>query len=599
MAEYNAPLRDIALALRGASDLPELAATGGFGDLTLELADAVLEEAGKFARDVISPLNRIGDLQGASLENGVVKMADGFADAYRAYVEAGWGAISGDSAYGGQGLPLALANAVEEMMISGCMAFSLCATLTHGAVEAVDAHGTPEQKQIYLTRLISGEWSGTMNLTEPQAGSDVGALTSKAVRRPDGSYAITGGKIFITYGEHEMSRNIVHLVLARLPDSPPGTRGISLFIVPKYLPDADGGPGRRNDLRCVGLEEKMGIHASPTCVMAYGENEGATGFLLGEENRGMSCMFTMMNAARLNVGLSGVAVGERAYQQALAYALERRQGKPLTPPAMAADGLPIAAHADVRRMLLSMKSLVQGARGICYATAAALDMARKAASSDAREKARARADLLTPIAKAWSTEIGFEVASLGMQVHGGMGFIEETGAAQYLRDVRITSIYEGTNGIQAIDMVTRKLPMQGGTVMRDFIAEMRETAAECRRSREPEFGQIGAALDRSLDALSDATEWMLARVGSAPNDCLAGAAPFLRLSGTVTSGFFLARMALVAAREAERDPHSGSALGTALFFALNHLPLAGGLSGAAMAGAGHLYAMDDAQLGSM
>ncbi len=597
MAEYTAPLRDIRLALQIAAELPALVATGGFGDLSDELADAVLEGAGKFASEVVAPLNRTGDRQGVSLSNDGVKTADGFADAYRAYVDAGWGAISGDPEYGGQGLPLALANAVEEMMISGCMAFSLCATLTHGAVEALDAHGTPEQKRLYLGRLITGEWSGTMNLTEPQAGSDVGALTSKAVRRPDGSYAITGGKIFITYGEHEMSKNIVHLVLARLPDTPPGTRGISLFIVPKYLPDADGNPGQHNDLRCIGLEEKMGIHASPTCVMSYGENTGAIGFLLGEENRGMSCMFTMMNAARLNVGLSGVAVGERAYQQALAYALERKQGKPLTPPEMAAEGLPIAAHADVRRMLLSMKSLVQGARAICYANAAAIDMARKAGDPETRAAAQARADLLTPISKAWSTDIGAEVASLGIQIHGGMGFIEETGAAQYLRDVRITSIYEGTNGIQAIDMVTRKLPMQGGAVVRGFIAEMQETADRCRQLNRPAFAQIGEALDNALGVMTQATDWMLAHIADAPNDCLAGATPYLRLAGTVSNGYFLARMAMTRAQDADTDSHAGAAIATALFFALNHLPLSAGLAASATAGAAHLYAVSDAQLG--
>ncbi|MFZ5835834.1 MAG: acyl-CoA dehydrogenase [Pseudomonadota bacterium] len=597
MAEYTAPLKDIRLALQVASDLPALAATGGFGDLSIDLADAVLEEAGKFAREVIAPLNRIGDQQGVSLKDDRVKTADGFADAYRAYVDGGWGAVCGDPEYGGQGLPLSLGNAVEEMLISACMAFSLCSTLNHGAVEAMDAHATPEQKRIYLGRMISGAWSGTMNLTEPHAGSDVGALSTKAVRRPDGSYAITGGKIFITYGEHEMSENIVHLVLARLPDSPPGTRGISLFIVPKYLPDADGKPGKRNDLRCIGLEEKMGIHASPTCVMSYGENGGATGFLLGEENRGMRCMFTMMNAARLHVGLSGVAVAERAYQQALAYALERRQGVPLTPPEMAAEGLPIAAHADVRRMLLSMKSLVQGARAICYANAAAIDMARKAPDPQIRAAAQARADLLTPISKAWSTEAGTEVASRGIQIHGGMGFIEETGAAQYLRDVRIAEIYEGTNGIQAIDMVTRKLPMQGGAVVRGYIAEMQETADHCRRLNKPAFPQIGAALDKALSDLSQATGWMLDRIATAPNDCLAGATPYLRLAGTVSNGYYLARMALANADKAAADPHAGAAIATALFFALNHLPQSSGLSAAAMAGADHLYALDNEQLG--
>lgn len=597
MAEYTAPLKDIRLALQMAAELPALEATGGFGDLSDELTEAILEGAGKFAREVIAPLNVPGDQQGVSLANDRVRTADGFADAYRAYVEAGWSGIAGDPEYGGQGLPLALANAVEEMMISGCMAFSLCATLTHGAVEAIDAHGTPEQKQLYLSRLITGEWSGTMNLTEPQAGSDVGALTSRAAPRPDGSHAITGGKIFITFGEHEMSQNIIHLVLARLPGAPSGTRGISLFIVPKYLPDAEGKPGKRNDLRCIGLEDKMGIHATPTCVMAYGENDGAVGYLLGEKNRGMSCMFTMMNAARLNVGLSGVAVGERAYQQALAYALERKQGKPLTPPEMAAEGLPIAAHADVRRMLLSMKALVQGARAICYANAGAMDMARKAPDPETRAAAQARADLLTPISKAWGTDIGVEVASLGVQVHGGMGFIEETGAAQYLRDIRIAPIYEGTNGIQAIDMVARKLPMQGGAVMRGFIAEMQEIASRCRQLNHPGFAQIGDALDRALADMTQATGWLLARTASAPNDCLAGATPYLKLAGTVSNGYYLARLALAGAQTASADPQAGATLSTALFYALNYLPQSSGLSAAAMAGAAHLYALNNEQLG--
>ncbi len=592
MPDYTPPLKDIRLALQEAGNLAGLQATGAFGDLSPDLVDAVLEGAGKFASEVVAPLNRIGDQQGVNLKNDVVSTADGFATAYRAYVEAGWSAISGDPEYGGQGLPLTLANAVEEMMISGCMAFSLCATLTHGAVEALDAHGTPEQKRIYLTRLISGEWSGTMNLTEPQAGSDVGALTSKAVKRADGTYAITGGKIFITFGEHEMSKNIVHLVLARLPDTPPGTRGISLFIVPKYLPGADGAPGARNDLRCIGLEEKMGIHASPTCVMSYGEQGGAIGFLLGEENRGMNCMFTMMNAARLNVGLSGVAVGERAYQQALAYALERRQGKPFGHK----DPAPIAAHADVRRMLLTMKSLVQGARGVCYANAAAIDLARATKDEATRIRAQARADLLTPISKGWSTDIGVEVASLGVQIHGGMGYIEETGAAQYYRDARITPIYEGTNGIQAIDLVSRKLPMQGGKVVQAFIDEIRDTASECARINQKDINTIGAELGTALDAMQEATDWLLARNSEAPNDCLAGATPYLRLAGIVSGGFFHARNVLACAKNHSSDPFTDGITGTAQFFARNILPGASGLAQSVMAGAGHLFSVTDEQL---
>lgn len=594
MSDYTAPLNDIRLALKVAGGMDDLRETGAFGDLSAELVDAVLDEAGKFARDVIAPLNRVGDVQGARLADDRVKVPDGFAEAYRQYVEGGWMGVACDPEQGGQGLPLLLANAVDEMVISACMAFALAPTLTHGAVEALQAHASDEQKRVYLTRLVSGEWTGTMNLTEPQAGSDVGALTSKAVPRGDGSYAITGGKIFITYGEHEMSDNIVHLVLARLPDAPAGTRGISLFIVPKYLPDAEGKPGKRNDLRCVGLEEKLGIHGSPTCVMSFGEKEGAVGFLLGEENRGMACMFTMMNNVRLNVGLEGVAIGERAYQQALAYAQERRQGKPLGQQHADVPMVPIIVHPDVRRMLLTMRALVQAARGVCYANAAAIDLARKSPDDAARARAQARADLLTPIAKGWSTDIGVEVASLGIQVHGGMGYIEETGAAQHFRDARIAPIYEGTNGIQAMDLVSRKVPMQGGAVIGDFIAEIRETAAACENANRAELQTIGAELARAADAWEAATRWLLERAGDAPNDCLAGATPYLKLSGIVSGGFFMARSALAGAPGA--TPQDEAAVATASFYARNILPGALGLVTPVMAGADALYALDESQL---
>ncbi len=446
MTDYAAPLADMRFALTEIAGIDEIARLPGCEQASPDVVDAVLEEAGKLAGGVLAPLNRIGDRQASRLENGVVRTPDGFKEAYAKYVEGGWNALPFPPEHGGQGLPMALSTAVFEMWNSANMGFALCPLLNVGAVEALHAHGTQEQKQVYLPKLVSGEWTGTMNLTEPQAGSDVGALRTRAVRDGDG-YRITGQKIFITYGEHDMAANIVHLVLARLPDAPPGTRGISLFLVPKFLVDADGKLGQRNDVRCVSLEHKLGIHASPTCVLAYGDNGGAVGFLIGEENRGMECMFTMMNNARLNVGLQGVAIAERAYQQARDFARQRVQSRPVT--ATSGDTYPIIHHPDVRRMLLSMRAQTEAMRALAYYTAGAIDRARHYPDSEARAAQQRRVDLLIPVVKAWSTDLGVEIASTGVQVHGGMGFIEETGAAQHLRDARIAPIYEGTNGIQA------------------------------------------------------------------------------------------------------------------------------------------------------
>ncbi|MFP3944842.1 MAG: acyl-CoA dehydrogenase family protein, partial [Alphaproteobacteria bacterium] len=457
---YTPPIRDMAFALDHIADLPRLAQTGAFPEFTPDLTQTVLGGAGRLAAEVIAPLNRTGDLQGTRLiDGGEVRTAEGFARAYRQFVDAGWGGLCHPPQWGGQGLPRMLSFAVLEMMQAANVSWGLCPMLTQGAVEALIDHGTEELQRLYLPRLVSGEWPGTMNLTEPQAGSDVGALKTRAEPLGGGAYRITGTKIYITWGEHDMAENIVHLVLARLPDAPPGTRGVSLFLVPKFLVNPDGSLGERNDVFCVGLEKKLGIHGSPTCVMAYGEKGGATGWLIGEENRGMACMFTMMNNARLAVGLQGVAVGEAAYQAALAFARERRQGKPYGRQHEAVEALPIIEHPDVRRMLMTMKAKVEAARAICYANAAAIDLARSLEDEAGREAAKAREDLLTPVSKAFSTDLGVEIASTGIQVHGGMGYIEETGAAQFLRDARIAPIYEGTNGIQALDLVNRKLPM--------------------------------------------------------------------------------------------------------------------------------------------
>jgi alkylation response protein AidB-like acyl-CoA dehydrogenase len=586
MPSYAAPLHDMRFVLDHVADLPALIGTGAFGDASPELVAAVLEEAGRFAAEVVAPLNQSGDVEGCTLENGVVRMPEGFAAAYRAFVEAGWNSIAFDPDFGGQGLPWTVATAVQEMWTAANMSFALCPLLTQGAVDALSTHGTDEQKRLYLPRLVAGAWTGTMNLTEPQAGSDVGALRTRAEPRPDGSYRLKGTKIFITYGEHDMAENIVHLVLARLPDAPPGTRGISLFLVPKRLVGPDGSLGAANDLRCVGIEHKLGIHASPTCTMAYGEEEGAIGYLVGAENRGMACMFTMMNNARLAVGVQGVAIAERAFQQALAYAGERRQGKAVVPSREGDEMVPIIRHPDVRRMLLTMRALAQGARAVCYLNAAAIDLAHIHPDAEGQAAARARADLLTPIAKAWSTDIGVEAASIGVQVHGGMGYIEETGAAQHLRDARILPIYEGTNGIQAIDLLTRKLPMNGGEVVRGLIQEMRETAEGLRGANAQALQDIGRALHPAIHALEQTSDWLRIHLEAAPEQALAGATPYLRLFGTVAGGWLLGKGVLDAAKRGNgAGGYAEAKLATAGFYAANILPAAQGLVAPVVQGA--------------
>jgi alkylation response protein AidB-like acyl-CoA dehydrogenase len=491
---YVAPIADIRFALEACANFWSLRER--YPDLDADLLAAILDGAGALASETLAPINRTGDRAGVKLNGDVVTAAPGFRDAYEAFKQGGWQGLAADPTYGGQGLPRALALAVMETVHSANMSFALLPMLTLGAIEAIEQHGAPDQKQLYLEKLISGEWSGTMNLTEPQAGSDLGALTTKAAPQADGSYAITGQKIFITWGEHDCAPNIIHLVLARVEGAPAGSKGISMFIVPKFR-DEDGS---RNAVRCIGVEEKMGIHASPTCTLAY---EGATGWLIGEENKGLAAMFTMMNAARINVGMSGVGVAEAAYQKALAYARERKQGGKL-----------IIEHPDIRRMLMTMRAKIQAGRAICYATAVAADAGDKA-----------REDLLTPIAKAWCTDLGVEVASLGVQVHGGMGFVEEGGAAQFYRDARIAPIYEGTNGIQAIDLYGRKLLGDRGEAMRQFIAEARAVA-----------GSTHPKLSAAIDALSKATDYMLS---AAREDALAGACAYLQLAGDVVGGVLL------------------------------------------------------------
>ncbi|WP_445490069.1 acyl-CoA dehydrogenase [Rhodopseudomonas sp. RCAM05734] len=571
---YRAPIDDMLLALNFGAGLQAALDAGHYGEFDADLTKTVLDEAGRFASDVLAPLNRVGDKAGIRLDAGKVTTAPGWPDAYRRWTEAGWNAVSGPEAFGGQGLPLAVNAACTEIWSASNIAFGLCPLLTLSAIEALDAHGSDELKTIYLEKLVTGAWTGTMQLTEPQAGSDVGALRSRAERAADGSYRVFGTKIFITYGDHDMTDNIVHFVLARLPDAPAGTKGISLFLIPKFLVNGDGSLGERNDIYPSGVEHKLGMHASPTCTMTMGDHGGAVGYLIGEENRGMLCMFTMMNQARLGVGLEGVGIADRAYQQALAFAQERKQGRAAGSKSAGMDA--IIVHPDVKRMLMQMRALTAASRTICYATAVALDIAARATDPKVRAHAAARGALLTPIAKAFSTDIGNEVTSLGVQIHGGMGFIEETGAAQHYRDARITAIYEGTNGIQSIDLVTRKLAAHGGAAVWTLLEELSGVVSRVEASNDPAFGTTGTKLRDALGALERTSRWLLAQPASAPNDALAGATPYLRLFGSTLGGCMLANEAL-AARDGGSAGDPARYVTLARFFAENIAVQAGAL----------------------
>jgi hypothetical protein len=536
---YRAPVRDLAFALQAVAGIDQVAATGAFPDYDVDVLGAVLEAAAQFSEGVLAPLNRIGDQKGSTFRDGDVTAAPGFADAYRQFAAGGWTGLSAPAHAGGQQLPKALELAAYETVHAANMAFGLCPMLSLAAIEALEAHGTPSQKDIYLSKLVSGEWTGAMVLTEPQAGSDLGALTATATPNGDGTYALNGQKIYITWGDHDATDNIVHMVLARLPDAPPGPKGISLFLATKYLVGTDGALGERNAFRPVGIEHKLGIHASPTCVMSY---EGATAELVGKPNQGLAHMFVMMNAARLAVGVEGVGIAERAYQHALAYALDRRQGRSVW---TGEANAPIIDHPDVRRTLAVMKAKIAAARAICLSTGVAADLAKHSASEEDRRRWKGREDLFTPIAKAWSTDVGCEVASLGVQIHGGMGFIEETGAAQHYRDARIAPIYEGTNGIQAMDLVGRKLSQDGGQAARDLIADMKVTLAQLPMVYS---GKPVERLAAAVEAVEDATLWLIdAKSDPARGaDVLAAADAYLKLVGDVAGGWMLARGALYA-----------------------------------------------------
>ena len=538
---YAAPLQEMRFVLDHLADLPGVATLQAFEDAQPEVVEAILIEAARFAADVLAPLNATGDRQGCRWESGTVTTPDGFPEAYRRFIEAGWHAMPASPDIGGQGMPALVSSAVAEMWKSANLAFSLCQMLTIGAVEALAHHASDEIKARYLPKMVAGAWTGTMNLTEPQAGSDLSAVRTRAV--PEGDhYLLVGSKIFITWGEHDVAENIIHLVLARLPDAPLGTRGISLFLAPKFLVDDDGGLGARNDLVCASIEHKLGIHGSPTAVMSYGDNGGATAYLVGQPNHGLEAMFTMMNHARLNVGLEGVAVAEAAYQKAVAYARARVQGKPVGGVERAA----IIHHPDVRRMLMDMKARTEAMRALAYVTAACMDRARHHPGDLERRRSQGRVEFLTPVVKGWLTESSIMIASTGIQVQGGMGYVEETGAAQYMRDARITTIYEGTTGIQANDLIGRKLARDKGVNAAALIGDMQAEVTALASSNDPDLSVIGAALRTGVRSFQAATEWLLANHDANPRETAAGAVPYLKLTGVVAGGWQMARAARIA-----------------------------------------------------
>ena len=592
---YTAPVRDIAFVLNHVVGLESLSRLEGFEDATPELVEAILEESAKFTADVLAPLNVVGDRQGCTWSEDGVKTPDGWPEAYTRFVENGWGSLAFNPEYGGQGMPMTVAAAVQEMWHAANMSFGLCPLLTQGAVDAIEHHASDELKDTYLPNMVAGEWSGTMNLTEPQAGSDLAAVRTKAV--PDGDhYRISGQKIYITYGEHDLGTNIIHLVLARLPDAPEGVRGISLFIVPKFLVNEDGSLGDRNDVRCVSIEHKLGINASPTCVMSYGDDGGAIGYLVGEPNKGLAYMFTMMNQARHAVGVEGYGVAEMAYQKALAYAKDRRQGKTLL--GKGEDDQGIVNHPDIRRILMTMKSSIEAMRGLGLECAAAFDTARRHPDADVRERMQRRGELLTPLVKGWSTELGVELCSLGVQVHGGMGFIEETGAAQFLRDARITPIYEGTTAIQANDLIGRKTARDGGRGMRELVADMRETLAALDAADDVQLRAVSRRFAPAIDATEGATEWLLGQ-----NDATlpsATSVEYLMMTGRLAGGWMMARQALAAAalkrEEGSDDDWLDAKITLARYYAERTLPLVESSRTIVVEGAESTVALEVAQL---
>ncbi|WP_293766466.1 acyl-CoA dehydrogenase [uncultured Aquitalea sp.] len=589
---YNAPVKEIRFALNELAELTSVCSLPGYEDCSVELVDAILEEAAKFAEGVLAPINKQGD-KGAKWQDGEVTAAPGFKEAWQQYVESGWVGLRAPAEFGGQGMPALVAIAAEEMWCSANLAFSLAPLLTLGAVEAIHHHASDALKAVYLPPMSSGAWTGTMNLTEPQAGSDLAQVRSRAVPQADGSYLVTGQKIFITWGEHDMAENIVHLVLARLPDAPAGVKGISLFIVPKFLVNADGSLGARNDVRCVSLEHKLGIHGSPTAVMSFGDNGGAVGYLVGEANKGLNYMFTMMNHARLGVGVEGMSVSERAYQKAVEYARDRVQSRAVGSPDPA--GVPIIRHPDIRRMLLTIRAQVEAQRALAYFTAASLDRAARHPVTSEAARNQALVNFLIPIVKGWNTEQANELTSLAVQVHGGMGFIEETGVAQYYRDARITAIYEGTTGIQALDLIGRKTFSEGGATARSLLAEALATADKLAAAG---FDSFAANLKSAAAEAERCVAFILSTFGEQPQLAAAGSVPFLKLMGIVLGGWQLGRGALIARERLGEDGADEDFLkakmATARFFGEHLLPQASGLAAAIVSGADSVMELDEA-----
>jgi alkylation response protein AidB-like acyl-CoA dehydrogenase len=593
---YIAPVKDMLFVLNELAGLDQVAQLPGYEEATPDVVEAILDEAGRFAGEVLAPLNFSGDQEGAQWHDKQVKMPAGFKQAYAQFAASGWTALDCHPEYGGQGLPRVVSAAVREMWKASNMAFSLCPLLTNGAIEALELCGSPEQKAMYLPNMIAGKWTGTMNLTEPQAGSDLAAIRSRAEPQPDGTYRIFGQKIFITYGEHDMAENIVHLVLARLPDAPEGVKGISLFVVPKYMVNADGSLGKRNDAYCVSIEHKLGIHASPTCVMAFGDNGGAVGTLVGKANEGLKYMFVMMNAARYAVGLEGLALSERAYQKALGYARERIQSRAIEG---SAASVAIVQHPDIRRMLMTMKAQIEGMRALAYAVAASHDAAFHHPDEGERKRNQAFVDLMIPVVKGWLTETGNEIAYLGVQIHGGMGFIEETGAAQHMRDARITTIYEGTTGIQANDLIGRKIAREGGGTLKAVIAMMQQTLGELEQAGG-DLADIRNGLAKGIAAVAEAGAYIAAQYGNDVRAVAVGAVPFLKLMGIVAGGWMMARAALVAKGKiagGDGDPFYPTKIATARFYAAHLLAQAPGLADVIVNGGASALAVPEEMLG--
>ena len=590
MSAYRAPLKDMKFALNELAGLAEVAKLPGYQEATPDTVDAILEEAAKFASGVLDPINYSGDQEGSKWSDGAVRTPKGFREAYKQFCDSGWNALPFELEWGGQGLPRLVSTPVQEMWKSSNMSFSLCPLLTQGAIEALLLRGSDELKQSYVPKMVEGKWTGTMNLTEPQAGSDLSLVRTRAERRGD-QYLITGQKIFITYGEHDLAENIVHLVLARTPEAPEGVKGISLFVVPKFIPNKDGTPGKRNTAKCASIEHKLGIHASPTAVMVYDQ---AVGHLVGEENRGLEYMFIMMNAARFAVGLEGVAIAERAFQRALAFSKERLQGRDLV---QGGSAVPIIRHPDVRRMLMLMKSQAEAMRALAYTTAASLDFAHRHPDAEARKRHQGFVDLMIPVVKGWCTETGIEIASLGVQVHGGMGFVEETGAAQYLRDARITTIYEGTTGIQAMDLVGRKIAREGGSTAKAWLSALKAFDAELSKSANADIKALRGELAQGAQAVSDCVNFIVETKD--PRAAFAGAVPFLKLMGIVAGGWQMARAALAAERklasgDGDRSFYEAK-ITTARFYGDHVLVQAPGLRDTVVKGAAGVMALSEEQ----